>query len=174
MSRAQRSEAAQRDLESIAFQIALRDRRPSTADRIIDELIDQCDELARLAQTAVLGTAAPEIGEDVRLFPYKRWVILFRYAPHGVHILRSPKRLIPVLSLEDALAALKRSKWKISGAGAAVGDQAQFNAVEPSCRAHYSNLIYETPVKSSWRREFTHFDEIRRRMVYCERNTNGN
>jgi plasmid stabilization system protein ParE len=88
MCRAQRTEAAQRDLESIAFQIALRDRRPATADRIIDELIAQCDELARLAETAILGTAAPEIGEDVRLFSYKRWVILFRYAPHGVHILR--------------------------------------------------------------------------------------
>jgi len=35
-----------------------------------------------------LGTAAPEIGEGVRLFPYKRWVILFRYEPHGVDVLR--------------------------------------------------------------------------------------
>jgi plasmid stabilization system protein ParE len=33
-------------------------------------------------------TSAPEIGERVRLFSYKRWVILFRYEPHGIDVLR--------------------------------------------------------------------------------------
>lgn len=54
---------------------------------MIDELIGQCDRLAQFASTAILGTAAPEIGPQVRLFPYKRWVILFRYETDCVTIL---------------------------------------------------------------------------------------
>ncbi|NUQ63718.1 MAG: type II toxin-antitoxin system RelE/ParE family toxin [Pirellulales bacterium] len=85
---ARRSEAAERDLQDIAFHIALVERRPATADRIIDELIAQAEKLAELSAIATLGTAAPEIGEGVRLFSYKRWVILFRYQPHGIDVLR--------------------------------------------------------------------------------------
>jgi plasmid stabilization system protein ParE len=88
MPYARRTEAAQHDLESIAFQIAVRDHRPLVADRIIDELIEQTDKLAKLSSVSVLGTPAPEIGRDVRLFPCKRWVILFRYVPHGIDVLR--------------------------------------------------------------------------------------
>lgn len=83
-----RTEVAERDLQAIAFQIAFTERRPATADRIIDELIGQCDKLAQLSSTAILGSDAPEIGEGVRLFTHKRWVILFRYSPDGVDILR--------------------------------------------------------------------------------------
>ena len=88
MPTARRTEAAERDLRNIAFQIAVDDRRPHTADRIIDELIGQAETLARLSTTAQLGTAAPEIGDGIRLFPYKRWVIVFRYEDHGLDILR--------------------------------------------------------------------------------------
>ena len=88
MPTARRTEAAERDLQEIAFHIAFTDRRPLTADRIIDELIAQADKLAELSRTSVLGTAAPEIGDRVRLFHYKRWVILFRYEPHGIDVLR--------------------------------------------------------------------------------------
>ena len=35
-----------------------------------------------------MGTEAPEIGLDVRLFSYKRWVLIFRYMPHGIDVLR--------------------------------------------------------------------------------------
>jgi plasmid stabilization system protein ParE len=85
---ARRSEAAERDLQDIAFHIAFTDRRPLTADRIIDELVAQANDLARLSPSTALGTAAPEIGPGVRLFSYKRWVILFRYQPHGIDVLR--------------------------------------------------------------------------------------
>jgi plasmid stabilization system protein ParE len=88
MPTARRSEAAERDLQDIAFQIAFRDGHPVTADRIVDELIAQAEKLAQLSTTTVLGTAAPEIGDGVRLFSYKRWVILFRYQPHGIDVLR--------------------------------------------------------------------------------------
>lgn len=85
---ARRSEAAERDLQDIAFRIAFEEQRPLTADRLIDELIGQAERLADLSRNTVLGTAAPEIGEGVRLFSYKRWVIIFRYQPHGIDVLR--------------------------------------------------------------------------------------
>jgi plasmid stabilization system protein ParE len=88
MPSARRSEAAERDLQDIAFHVAFTERRPLTADHIIDELIAQAEKLAQLSTTTVLGTAAPEIGDGVRLFPYKRWVIMFRYEPHGIDVLR--------------------------------------------------------------------------------------
>lgn len=88
MVTARRTEAAERDLRDIAFHIGFTDHRPLTADRIIDELIEQADTLAELSSSSVMGTACPEIGVGVRLFTYKRWVILFRYEPHGVDVLR--------------------------------------------------------------------------------------
>lgn len=88
MPTARRTEAAERDLQEIAIQIALVDGRPVAADRIIGELVQQCESLAERSPVAVLGTAAPEIGEGVRLLSYRRWVILFRYEPHGVDVLR--------------------------------------------------------------------------------------
>lgn len=88
MPTARRSEAAERDLRDIAYHVAFRDRRPLTADRIIDELIAQAEKIAELSATTVMGTAAPEIGGGVRLFSCKRWVIFFRYQPHGIDVLR--------------------------------------------------------------------------------------
>jgi plasmid stabilization system protein ParE len=88
MPLARRSAAAERDLQDLAFYIAFRDRRPAAADQTVDALIAQAERLAQLSPTTILGTAAPEIGEGVRLFPFKRWVILFRYQPHGIDVLR--------------------------------------------------------------------------------------
>jgi plasmid stabilization system protein ParE len=88
MPTVRRTEAAERDLQSIAFQIGLMSQRPSAADRIIDDLIEQCEILAEQSPAAERGTAAPELGDSVRLFSHKRWVIIFRYEPHGVDILR--------------------------------------------------------------------------------------
>ena len=88
MPTARRSESAERDLREIAYQIAMKDGRPITADRIIDELIGQAEEIARLSGSAVMGTAASEIGDGVRLCSFKRWVIVFRYQPHGIDVLR--------------------------------------------------------------------------------------
>jgi len=73
MPLARRTDTAERDLRNIAFHIAVTDKRPITADRIIDELIEQCETLARLSTTARLGTEAPEIGDGVRFFTFKRW-----------------------------------------------------------------------------------------------------
>ena len=88
MPTARRSAAAERDLRDIAYHIALEEGCPLTADQVIDTLIGQAEEIARLSTKAVLGTAAPEIGNDVRLFSCYRWVILFRYRSHGIDVLR--------------------------------------------------------------------------------------
>ena len=88
MPTARRTEAAERDLQDLAFHIAMREQRASAADRIIDELIAQAENIAELSINTSLGTSAPEIGGGIRLFSYKRWVILFRYEPHGIDVLR--------------------------------------------------------------------------------------
>ncbi len=88
MPTARRTAAAERDLQEIAFHIAFEEGRAVTVDRIVDELIAQAENLARLSTTTAMGTAAPEIGDGVRLLSYKRWVIISRYEPHGVDVLR--------------------------------------------------------------------------------------
>jgi plasmid stabilization system protein ParE len=83
-----RSESAEADLREIAFQVAVMDGRVETAERLIDELIEQAENLARTSGVAEMGTIAPELGERIRLFSYKRWVVIFRYEKHGVEVLR--------------------------------------------------------------------------------------
>jgi plasmid stabilization system protein ParE len=85
---ARRSNAAEHDLRELAFQIAVMDGRVVAAERLIDELIEQAENLARTSGIAEMGTAAPELGERVRLFSHKRWVIIFRYESHGIDVLR--------------------------------------------------------------------------------------
>jgi plasmid stabilization system protein ParE len=85
---ARRTASADNDLRNIAYQIAVESRRPETAERMIDELIDCCEQLAELSPNSQLGTAAPELGDGVRLFSHRRWVIIFRYAKDGVLVLR--------------------------------------------------------------------------------------
>ncbi len=88
MAVAYRTQAANDDLLGIAYQIGVESGRPIVAERIIDELVDRCDQLAELANLSRFGTPAPEIGDGVRLLSHRRWVIIFRYLDDGVLILR--------------------------------------------------------------------------------------
>jgi plasmid stabilization system protein ParE len=83
-----RTQIADEDLRNIAYQIGVESARPSTADRTVDELVDCCDQLAKLTAISQMGTAAPELGRGVRLFSHRRWVIIFRYIDDGVLVLR--------------------------------------------------------------------------------------
>jgi plasmid stabilization system protein ParE len=85
---AHRTEIADNDLRNIAYQIGVESGRPLTAERIVDELIDCCDQLAALSAISRLGTSASELGPGIRLFTHRRWVIIFRYVNEGVLILR--------------------------------------------------------------------------------------
>jgi plasmid stabilization system protein ParE len=35
-----------------------------------------------------MGSSCLELGDSVRLFSHKRWVIIFRYQAHGIDVLR--------------------------------------------------------------------------------------
>ena len=88
MAVAYRTDSADQDLRGIALQIGVESGRPLTADKIVDELIACCDQLAELSTISRLGTAASELGRGVRFFAHRRWVIIFRYIDDGVLILR--------------------------------------------------------------------------------------
>jgi plasmid stabilization system protein ParE len=88
MGVAYRTQAADNDLRDIAFQIGVESGRPSTAERIVDELVDCCDQLAGVSPASRPGTAAPELGRGVRLFSHRRWVIIFRHLQEGILVLR--------------------------------------------------------------------------------------
>lgn len=87
-SLAQWTAAATHDLVDIGYQIGVESARPNIAARIVDELIDCCESLAKHATIGQLGTAAEEIGAGVRLFHHRRWVILFRYVNESISVLR--------------------------------------------------------------------------------------
>jgi plasmid stabilization system protein ParE len=83
-----RTAAASRDLVDIGYQIGVQSARPRAAARIVDELIDCCESLAKHSTLGQLGTPAEELGAGVRLFHHSRWVILFRYVDNGILVLR--------------------------------------------------------------------------------------
>lgn len=75
-------------LVEIAFQIAVRDGLPIVPERIIDRLVGECQMLADTSRDSQLGTYSPELGDGVRPFSFKRWVIVFRYTEHGIDVVR--------------------------------------------------------------------------------------
>ena len=46
------------------------------------------DKLSLLAASPRLGPARPDIAEELRLFPVKRYVILYRVLPDGIEVVR--------------------------------------------------------------------------------------
>jgi toxin ParE1/3/4 len=83
MRRVVRTPRAKADLIELWTYVAA--RNPSAADRILD-LIDE--KLAVLAVHPGLGPARADIGKDVRLFPVKRYVVLYRKRPDGIEVVR--------------------------------------------------------------------------------------
>jgi plasmid stabilization system protein ParE len=85
---AYRTVSADNDLRDIAFQIGIESGRPLAAERIVDELIECCNQVALNSAGSRFGTSAPELGRGIRLLSHRRWVIIFRYIDDGVLILR--------------------------------------------------------------------------------------
>lgn len=67
------SPAASEDLMDIAVHIA--QDNPSAALNFIDKLESSCD---RLAAAPGIGTARPELGVGVRMWPYGNYLIFYR------------------------------------------------------------------------------------------------
>lgn len=86
MPHANWSDLAREDLKEIGRYVGRQQHRPSTAAKIMREIRDHCDHLARFPQS---GTVRPDLGEDIRVTSYKRWVILFRPVKDGVEVLRA-------------------------------------------------------------------------------------
>jgi toxin ParE1/3/4 len=68
------SPLAERDLDEIWFYIS-EDASPTTADRLIDDIIDRLDLLAEQPR---MGRARPEFGPGVRSFVVENYVIYYR------------------------------------------------------------------------------------------------
>ena len=68
------SALAERDLDEIWSYVA-EDASPTTADRLIDDVIDRFDLLAEQPR---MGRARPEFGPGVRSFAVENYVIYYR------------------------------------------------------------------------------------------------
>jgi toxin ParE1/3/4 len=89
MSRAQWTSPAKADLRDIYLWIARHDNRRDTARNVIRGLRKQCDQYANaFVNGAILGTSRVDLGPFVRVFTYKRWVVVFRPLADGIEVLR--------------------------------------------------------------------------------------
>lgn len=69
------SSLAEQDLDEIWLHVA-EDASPSTADRLIDDIIDRFNLLAEQPR---MGRLRPEFGEGVRSFTVENHVIYYRH-----------------------------------------------------------------------------------------------
>jgi plasmid stabilization system protein ParE len=79
------SDVAREDLKEIGCYIGHEQHRSSTAAKIMREIRNHGEFLATSPQ---FGTARPDLGDDIRITSWKRWVIIFRPAVHGIDVLR--------------------------------------------------------------------------------------
>jgi toxin ParE1/3/4 len=97
--------AAERDLAEIFDYIADASGSPETARRFAASVEAQCANLARLP--SVLGRPRPELRSDLRSFPFKGYVIFFRYLDGDileiVHIIEGHRDVIAIFAKEDDL-----------------------------------------------------------------------
>lgn len=78
------SRAARKSLARIYDGIVAAAADEATADSFVVTLQAQCEKLASLPGT--LGRPRPELGDDFRSFPYRGYVIVFRYLPEVLDI----------------------------------------------------------------------------------------
>ena len=77
------SNKAKKDFLSIWAYIA--EDSPNAADRLLDTIKEKCD---LLGDNPDLGQARPGISAEMRYFPIKNYLILYRKTPHGVDVVR--------------------------------------------------------------------------------------
>lgn len=76
--------SAERNFIEIYRYVATESRDPDTALATTGAIRRQCTKLAGLPGT--LGRARSELGDDIRSFPFRSYVIYFRYCPDAVEI----------------------------------------------------------------------------------------
>jgi len=83
--RVQWTPTAEKDLEEIAYYIAVEDGRPSVADRLIDAIVRKCEQYSN---QPVMGSLESDLGENLRSFSHKRYVVIYRPTDDGIEIMR--------------------------------------------------------------------------------------
>jgi len=79
-------DGAIRDLTDIGRYITRQSNDAQTGRRITKALRDQCFRFASLPGT--LGRPRPEIRPDLRSFPFKRYIIFFRYRGDAMEVVK--------------------------------------------------------------------------------------
>ena len=85
MAKATWTRQANLDLEEIVFYLGVEQDRRRTARKIAREIRDKCEVHAI---SPLLGTARSDLGEGLRVFSHKRWVVVFRPHAEGIEVLR--------------------------------------------------------------------------------------
>ena len=83
MPRLLRTPQVEEDLEETWLYVAEDD--PTAADGLLDEFEETLQILARHPQ---LGPARPDIARDLRYFPVRNYLLLYRQIPNGIELVR--------------------------------------------------------------------------------------
>jgi len=84
MPRVVRTTDARTDLKEIGRYIAQKTQSLDTALRFLDKIAEKCELYATHPQ---MGTARPDLGEDIRVFPVDDYIVIYRPRPSGVQVL---------------------------------------------------------------------------------------
>jgi len=88
MAKAEWTQAAAEDLDSIYLYIAREARRPRVAKNVDQAIREHCDKYATLTSSGnLLGTDCSDLRPGVRSFTHQRWVILFRPVNETIRVL---------------------------------------------------------------------------------------
>jgi toxin ParE1/3/4 len=89
------SQAAQSDIADIALSVSISAGDRAVGSQFAGQLRERCRQFASLP--GMLGTARPELGQGFRSFPFKSYVIFFRYSDDRVEIINilSGRRDLP-------------------------------------------------------------------------------
>jgi len=88
MPNAKLAQQVEEDLRAIFRHIAIIDKRPETARKVVHEIRQHCRKYAdAFAAGNVIGTDRSDIGEGYRTFSHQRWVILFRAIEKGILVI---------------------------------------------------------------------------------------
>ena len=79
------TQAAELDIADIAVAIAISASDRAVGNDFAAQLRERCRHFASLPGT--LGTPRPELGTDFRSFPFKGYVIFFRYSEDRLEII---------------------------------------------------------------------------------------
>lgn len=96
------TETAEANLADISVYIANESGLRSAGQEFSDQLRAKCRRLASLPGT--LGTARPDLGDDLRSTPHKGYVIFFRYTPDAleiINILSASRDLISYFTTDE-------------------------------------------------------------------------